>query len=90
MYRLPRKQETPEKEGKKMPKNARDVMSRSPTKSKGGELGKDSGKRRVPGFLGRSPCGTVPARTGYTEGLGNKLGTGGKGRPITLPTKDAG
>jgi hypothetical protein len=61
-------------------------------KSKGGELGKDAGKRRVPGFLGREPIPTSPARTGYTEqsGMGNKLGPGGKGRKIDLPTKSAG
>lgn len=74
-----------------MPKrNARGVMSRGAIKSKSGELGKDPGKRRVPGFLGRSPCATVPARTGYTEGMGSRLGPGGKGRPIKLPTGSSG
>jgi hypothetical protein len=73
-----------------MPKNAREVYSRKAMKSKGGELGKDSGKRKVPGFLGRSSVGTVPARTGYTEGMGSRLGPGGKGRSINLPTKSSG
>lgn len=73
-----------------MPKNARDVMRRKGSKVSGGELGKDAGKRRVPGFLGRTATPTVPARTGYTEGMGNRLGPGGKGRSISLPTKSAG
>lgn len=72
-----------------MPKNARDTYSRKASKSGGGELGKDSGKRRIPGFLGRESIPTVDARKGYTENE-NKFGPGGKGRPITLPTKSAG
>lgn len=72
-----------------MPKNARSVMSRSPKKGGGGELGKDAGKRRIPGFLGRSSIKTVDARKGYTEGE-NKFGPGGKGRSISLPTKSSG
>ena len=72
-----------------MPKNARDTLSRKPSKAKGGELGKDPGKRRIPGFLGRESIPTVDARKGYTEGE-NKFGPGGKGRPISLPTKSAG
>ena len=72
-----------------MPKNARDTYKRKASKAEGGELGKDPGKRRVPGFLGTSSIPTVDARKGYTEGE-NKFGPGGKGRPITLPTKSAG
>ena len=72
-----------------MPENARGVYGRKAKKGGGGELGKDSGKRRVPGFLGRSSIPTVDARKGYTEGE-NKFGPGGKGRPISLPTKSAG
>lgn len=71
-----------------MPKNARDVYKRKPSKG-GGELGKDSGKRRVPGFLGRSTINTVDARKGYTEGE-NRFGPGGRGRAISLPTKSSG
>lgn len=69
-----------------MPKNARAVFGRKANKSGGGELGKDAGKRRIPGFLGRSSIKTVDARKGYTEGE-NKFGPGGKGRAISLPTK---
>ena len=72
-----------------MPKNARDTYSRKAMKSSGGELGKDPGKRRIPGFLGRGSIPTVDARKGYTEGE-NRFGQGGKGRPISLPTKSAG
>lgn len=69
-----------------MPRNARAVYSRKANKGGGGELGKDPGKRRVPGFLGRSGIKTVDARKGYTEGE-NRFGPGGRGRAISLPTK---
>lgn len=72
-----------------MPKNARAVFSRKANKAGGGELGRDSGKRRVPGLLGRSNIKTVDARKGYTEGE-NRFGPGGRGRAISLPTKSAG
>ena len=66
-----------------MPKNARDTYSRK-SKKAGGNL--YDGKRKVPGFLGRTSVKTVDARKGYTEGE-NKFGPGGKGRAISLPTK---
>ena len=72
-----------------MPKNARSTFSRKANKGGGGELGKDAGKRRVPGFLGRSTINTVDARKGYTEGE-NKFGPGGRGRAIKLPVKSSG
>ena len=72
-----------------MAKNARGTYSRGAMKSKTGELGKDAGKRRVPGFLGRSSIPTVDARKGYTEGE-NRFGQAGRGRSISLPTKSDG
>ena len=60
----------------------------SPKKSKGGksELQRDPGKRGIPGFLGgEAKPRTTQGRTGYEE---TKLGPGGKGRPIPLPSKD--
>lgn len=51
--------------------------------SKKSELGRDPGKRHVPGFLGRSSVKRAQGRTGYTEGE-MKLGPGGKGRKIGL------
>lgn len=56
--------------------------------SKGGgksELPRDPGKHQTPGFLGREKVRTTQGRTGYTEE--KKLGPGGKGRVIPLPSK---
>jgi hypothetical protein len=69
-----------------MPKNARMTYSRKGNKGGGAsELPKDDGKHFVPGFLGRtSGVPTAQGRTGYTEE--KRLGPGGKGRKITLPS----
>lgn len=48
-------------------------------------LQRDSGGHMNPGFLGREKVQTTQGRTGYEE---TKLGPGGKGRPIPLPSKD--
>lgn len=56
--------------------------------SKGGgksELPRDSGKQATPGFLGREKVRTAQGRTGYTEE--KRLGPGGQGRAIPLPSK---
>jgi len=68
-----------------MPKNARGVNSRKGNKAGGAsELPKDAGKHFVPGFLSRTSVPTAQGRTGYTEE--KRLGPGGKGRKITLPS----
>lgn len=47
------------------------------------ELGRDPGKRHIPGFLGRTSVKRSQGRVGYTEET--RLGPGGKGTKISLP-----
>lgn len=65
-------------------------MSAKGKYNKGGSKG--SAKSKLPrdehvgpGFLGREKVRTAQGRTGYTEE--KKLGPGGKGRAIPLPSK---
>lgn len=65
--------------------NARKKHYRSGTKgSAKSKLPCDPGGHHVPGMLGREKVKTTQGRTGYTEE--KRLGPGGRGRVITLPS----
>jgi hypothetical protein len=69
--------------------SAKGKYYRSGTKGGGkSKLPKDSGQHMVPGNLGgESQPRRTQGRTGYCE---EKMGTGGKGRPIPLPKSEKG